>query len=1041
MPIGLGCALASALFLFMATNVSAQGERGEEVYSMADTARARVLVEEGKQMFKERKYDNSLYNAAEALKIYSQVLGQDTKEVADIRETMGIIYANQGKYADAAKTQEEVLKIRQSIFGEEHVDVASSYFRLGVVSSLLGAFPKALELGQKALKMRLKLLGDLHSEVAFSYNEVGAALLNLGEYQEGLANFQHSLQIRQKLFGEDHLDVATSNMNIGVSLNYLGEYDNALKKLRNCLKTRTKLLSENHPDNGACFNNMGLSYTYKGDYDRAIEHFTKALEVRSKVLGAEHPALRFSYNNLGICYSYKQDFEEAIHFATIEMNITAKVFGAESPAAIYSYINLGKIYFEMGQQDKAMEYAQKAVDLGIKALGEKQYLVGLAKGNLGNILATGGRVEEGIDLNMSSIAILTELLGETHPDVSSGYGALALNYSKAGKHSQADSLLTKMLIQLGDDGDENFRSAKSIPLILKALYFLAQIQRDWHEKSPSIKHLWNSNKNYQHALSALAYQSRNFSPTSKANLSTESGIISAGAIATNQLLHTLTDSLHYWQESFDYAERSKAYLLYESMKNADALHIAGIPDNLLEQEYNLRVEIAFHDKKRQEMLTNGMSDTDTTVLAISSKLFDLNRKHEDLIQLFENQYPEYYQAKYGLKSASLPEVQQSLAPNQTMLQYVVGDSSIFLFVVQKNFFEVQEIKKDFPLERWVDSLTRLGIYGYHTLPMDKRTSNLEATTVQNYTHTAQRLYEKLIAPVKAKLTPELIIIPDGVLGYVPFETLLSKAPGRKGVFASYPFLLREHRISYCYSATLLREMHNKKHRHMPEKSVLALAPFYRGNVETLNARVDTSELFALRDSLNTLNASGDEVAIIAKLLKGTPLYGAAASLDTFRQLAAQHRILHLSTHGKADDRVGDYAYLALGVPGNNKDYEKLYARDLYNLELNADLVVLSACETGIGKLRRGEGIVSLARAFAYAGAKSLVTSLWKVDDSKTKDLLVDFYKQLKAGKPKDEALQQAKLDFLTQNRKNGGTLMHPFYWAGFIAIGDMSPIR
>ena len=304
------------------------------------------------------------------------------------------------------------------------------------------------------------------------------------------------------------------------------------------------------------------------------------------------------------------------------------------------------------------------------------------------------------------------------------------------------------------------------------------------------------------------------------------------------------------------------------------------------------------------------------------------------------------------------------------------------------------------------------------------------------------LYEKLVAPVRGELSNELIIVPDGVLGYVPFEALLSKSPGRMGVFTSYPYLLNDYRISYCYSATLLKEMREKQHRSKPKKSVLATAPFFRGNAQALHPR---SEFWAInevkRDSLQALDASGEEVAFVSRLWNGTSIFGSFASLDTFRQLAGHYRILHLSTHGKADDRAGDFAYLAFGVPGKADGFEKLYARDLYNLELNADLVVLSACETGIGKLRIGEGIIGLTRGFAFAGAKSLVTSLWKVNDAETRDLLEGFHTHLKNGLPKDRALQQAKIDFMAQHRKNGGAYWHPFYWAGFIAMGDMSVIR
>ncbi|MBK6930668.1 MAG: CHAT domain-containing protein [Saprospirales bacterium] len=197
----------------------------------------------------------------------------------------------------------------------------------------------------------------------------------------------------------------------------------------------------------------------------------------------------------------------------------------------------------------------------------------------------------------------------------------------------------------------------------------------------------------------------------------------------------------------------------------------------------------------------------------------------------------------------------------------------------------------------------------------------------------------------------------------------------------------------------------------------------------------------MRDSLAALRASGDEVAAIANLWKGKSVYRQAATLDAFRQLAPRYRILHLSTHGQADDRNGDYAFLAFRVADEHDAYSKLYARDLYNLEINADLVVLSACETGTGKLQRGEGIVSLARAFAYSGAKSLITTLWKVNDTSTKDLMIRFYQYLKAGRPKDAALQLAKKDYLASRQAGGGAALHPFFWAGFIAIGDMEPLR
>jgi CHAT domain-containing protein len=431
------------------------------------------------------------------------------------------------------------------------------------------------------------------------------------------------------------------------------------------------------------------------------------------------------------------------------------------------------------------------------------------------------------------------------------------------------------------------------------------------------------------------------------------------------------------------------------------------------------------------------------VLEIGGKLFDLNRQYETLKSRFETDYPQYYKAKYDLSTVSLQAVQDELLqPNQSLLEYLVGDSSIFAFLVRKDTFIVKEIKHDFPLEQWVRDMTKDGIYAYHTLPKDHpfKTKSLMDSSMANYTRAAHDLYVQLVQPVAEHLTDQVIVVPDGVLGYVPFEALLTARPAERafGKYSYYDFLLKERQISYCYSATLLREMQHKEHLQQPTGELLAMAPFYLDNADSLHSRIDTMDLLALRESLDTLKASGEEVAIISKLMKGTDLYGEEASLGKFRDTADDYRIIHLSTHGKADDRAGDYAYLAFGVPGDSTAYDKLYARDLYNYSLNADMVVLSACETGIGKLRKGEGIVSLSRAFAYAGAKSIFPTLWQVSDAKTAQLMKSFYKNLKKGMAKDAALRAAKLDYLKDSK---GEAAHPFFWAGMIGVGDMSSIK
>ena len=367
---------------------------------------------------------------------------------------------------------------------------------------------------------------------------------------------------------------------------------------------------------------------------------------------------------------------------------------------------------------------------------------------------------------------------------------------------------------------------------------------------------------------------------------------------------------------------------------------------------------------------------------------------------------------------------------------------MFIFTVNEDNYNVLEVKKDFPLDALVDSL-RNGIYGAFS---GKKDSLAMRTT--RYVNAATQLYDKLIAPVKVLLRGSVVVVPDGVLGYVPFDALLKKKPDNQGRGHTFDYLLNDHKISYCYSATILKDMVNKKHRQTPTQPFLAMAPYFKG--DTAMIKIDSSDVLAsltdsrpsgLRNGLDSLPFTGEEVTRLQRMMGGEAIVGKGATEDIFNQKASNARIIHLSTHGEMDDKVGDYAYLAFTEQPDSLENEWLYTRELYNLSLNADMVVLSACETGIGKLQRGEGIISLARAFAYAGAKSIVTTLWQVRDKSTKDIMVLFYQNLKSGKNKDTALWLAKKAYIKKlNPKERGVYALPFFWSGIIPIGDMRPI-
>jgi CHAT domain-containing protein len=301
---------------------------------------------------------------------------------------------------------------------------------------------------------------------------------------------------------------------------------------------------------------------------------------------------------------------------------------------------------------------------------------------------------------------------------------------------------------------------------------------------------------------------------------------------------------------------------------------------------------------------------------------------------------------------------------------------------------------------------------------------------QKYANIGHELYVELFEPLVPYLKNKaLVIVPGGVLGNLPFDALLASQAEQYDVFDRHDYLVRSYQISYAYSATLLREM---KEGGRKKGRFLGFAPSYRG--DTLNVRSDP-----WRAILGKLRFNRDEVIAIQKIMGGDIFLDTAATEARFLEKAPAAGIIHLATHAKANDRNSDYSYLAFYQIQDSLENELVFVKNLYNLRIRAALVVLSACETGVGELQRGEGVISLARGFSYSGAASIVTTLWSIDDGASAEIMVSFYRYLKKRLPKDEALRNAKLDYL--NRKKNTNLSHPLFWAAFTPVGDMSPVK
>ena len=858
--------------------------------------------------------------------------------------------------------------IQREVLGNDHLTVSDSYHTLGKIYWKIGNFDEALAHFNEVLSIRKKQLPNVHPIIGATLNDIGLILWEKGHFEEALAHFERALQIQLLHFSEMHPNIADVYTNIGIVFYQLGDIEEALNNSYKALRIRSGNASEQLEKILACYNNIGVLHLEKKEFDQALEFHQKALKLQEDLLGVYHPDVAASYNNIALIHDALGNDVQALQTNLKALEIRRAFLPEHHPEVARSYENIGIAYQKSGQFLKSEQYLRKALKIRKQSLGDQHPEVGYSFRQMGILFEDKKQYRQALDWYFKALAVQVNALPEGHPEI-------AATHIRIGKIYELES----------DFG-------LALDYYQKAIICLDQMRRSYSGAATRQLHLEENYAVFEHAIRSLH----------KAHLS-------------NPTRFDL-------KQAFIYAEKAKANLLRDALNLLRAESFSGIPDSLLHQERDLRQEIAYFEKKEAEMLPSSVSIDSNQLREVGEQIFALRQKHSLLISRFEQNYLDYYRLKYDAEVISVGEVQEQLADDQALLEYFIGEQAIYVFIIEKEDFRLEVLEKDFPLEKWInDFRSSIFDYFYSRRPSE----SLYNRSITLFVQHAFNLFQQLIRPL-GQLPEQLIIIPDHVLGYIPFEILLTEPTEKQDHFAFYPYLLRRHQISYNFSATLWQEMQSIK---TSTAGALILAPAFAKPAKQLASTAP------LRKLLDPLLFNREEGEAIRKLSNGRLLQGKEATTRIFHSLAPGAGILHLATHAKLDDRKIDFSYLALAGSNDSIPYEKVFIRDLYDMRLSANMVVLSACETGIGKLQSGEGIISLARGFAYAGAKSIVTSLWSVNDRSTAKLMKLFYQNLKVGMTKDEALQQAKLSYLEEQQDP--LFAHPFYWAAFVGVGDM----
>ncbi|TMM58756.1 CHAT domain-containing protein [Maribacter algarum] len=451
------------------------------------------------------------------------------------------------------------------------------------------------------------------------------------------------------------------------------------------------------------------------------------------------------------------------------------------------------------------------------------------------------------------------------------------------------------------------------------------------------------------------------------------------------------------QLAIDISEKNKDFLLLEALRSTQASKYANIPEAVLNKEAQLRAEITYFEK---EIFDAGDLNDD-----FSESLFVVKQEYYSFLDSVKLHYPKYHSLKYQSTSIDLGTIRRWLLKDRgTLVSYTLTDNHLYTVVVNDEMEKFLKIP-------FSDS-DRQMIRVFYT----QLSSPSVRTNEKSIPELGKKLFKKLLkTPLTGLNSKNLIVIPDGELHYLPFDMLIKDEA----------YLLETVNISYSNSIASLIEL--KQKQNVGQKNVLAFAPSFKGLEQKTTER-----------DFGKLLYNDDEIQRIGSYYETEVYSDSTAILENFMSFAPNQNIIHLATHATANDEYPDYSYLAFSANKDSTRSNILYIKDLYNMSLNADMVTLSACQTGIGKLQKGQGMMSLSKGFYYAGAKSLVNTLWKINDKSTVKLMEYFYEGLSKGHSKSEALRKAKLKYLETTEDE--FLKHPYYWAAFVVSGDVSPI-
>lgn len=848
--------------------------------------------------------------------------------------------------------------------------------------------------------------------IAEMYGQWGFCNYFLGEYKEGIAHFEKAIQIYEQVH---------------------------------------KAATEKTAD---CFNDMGTCYGRLGDYEQELNCYEKALTIRLQLTNLDSESLVESYHNIGHVHGQNKQYDKQLTYLHKALDLSLQQIERSDPELAFSYHSMGWAYHFLEQNEKAAFYHNKALELRENTLAKDHILLAQSHNHLAWLKFNLENYKSAIEHHQKALTIRLQHFGALHEDCIISNHGIAKCYQRLGKYEQALQQLQDCLQKLVPDFEANDLSQNpslqsyTFPLRLyeclrdKAWCFHLQYQNTTRD----LQSLQLAFETYLLTTQLIdrirnSYQGEG----SKLMLAEETTWLFEHAIEAAVNLYEATQKEGYLEAAFTFSEKSKSLLLLSSLKDAAAKIAVSIPSELLQKEQILRKQLTEFDRQivaRQVALEHQQTPNwmvDAALRTLQGKHFDLLQTYNHFIQQLENDYPDYYQLKYEVATVPLKEVEEHLNSNVCLLSYFVGKKKIYIFEVyskenatnQTSMVHHFDKPDDFEevLEEFVEAIEDMSRKSFIRKSFQLYEWLIEATSIERND----------IAVESENDVQNLIIIPHAQLSQIPFEALITQKVFSQTAYKDLPYLLQQFDISYHYSATLLCHalalpsisLSNREISSISDNSFVGFAPIY--------SQLKPKDLIGF-ESLTQLELiyTEKEMQSIEQLFENQGFTAKTychleASKAQFLAAIGEQKYIHIAAHGLVNPQQMALSGILLSPENASESLETgmLYIGESYNLDLSADLVVLSCCESGVGKLASGEGMMAINRGFLYAGAKNVIFTIFKVYDEESALLTKHLYEGILEGMSVTEALSNAKRKLIADEAIEA----MPILWSGYVLIG------